>query len=188
MANLLTGLRLLLILPVSWGLALPGAINAWLMSGMVLTAIVSDILDGKIARAQGTAGARGMLFDHTTDFLFVTCGLFALAYQGLVPPLLPLLIVIAFTQYVLDSYFLFRQKQLRMSFLGRWNGVLYFVPLVLAVVPGLNAGLNEELDAVSDLNTLLAEFIRWFAYLLQISTVASIVDRSIAPLRLKANS
>ncbi len=180
MANLLTGLRLLLILPVSWGLALPGAIDSWLLLGMILTAIMTDILDGKIARAQGTVSARGMLFDHATDFLFVTCGLFALAYQGLVPPLLPLLIVIAFTQYVLDSYFLFRQKRLRMSFLGRWNGVLYFVPLVLAVVAAI--------DTESRMHNYLTEFTRWFAYLLQVSTVASIVDRSIAPLRLKGSS
>lgn len=180
MANLLTGLRLLLIIPVSWGLALPGVINPWLMLGMLLTAITTDYLDGKVARAQGTSSARGMLFDHSTDFLFVSCGLFALAYQGLVPLLLPLLIVIAFTQYVLDSYFLFRQKQLRMSFLGRWNGVLYFVPLVLVVIAALDPG--------SALNNFLTEITGWFAYLLQVSTVASIVDRSIAPLRLKGNS
>ena len=52
-------------------------------------------------------------------------------YADLVPEILPILITVAFSQYVLDSYFLYRQKNLRMSFLGRWNGVFYFGPLLL---------------------------------------------------------
>lgn len=175
MANLLTGLRLLLIIPVSWGLALPGTINAWLVLVMLLLAIATDYLDGKVARALGTASARGMLFDHATDFVFVTSGLFALAYQGIITPLLPALIVFAFTQYVLDSYYLFRQKQLRMSFLGRWNGVLYFVPLVTMAMAGLLSS--------SATSTFLSQFTAWIAYALMASTVASIIDRGIAPLR-----
>lgn len=175
MANLLTGLRLLLIIPVSWGLALPGTINAWLMLCMILVAITSDYFDGKVARALGTASARGMLFDHSTDFIFVTSGLFALAYQGIITALLPTLIVLAFTQYVLDSYYLFRQKQLRMSNLGRWNGVFYFVPLLTMALAAL--------EFSSAASTFLNQFTTWFAYVLLISTVASIVDRSIAPLR-----
>lgn len=175
MANLLTGLRLLLIIPVSWGLALPGAINAWLVLLMILTAIVTDYFDGKVARARGTASAGGMLFDHTTDFLFVTAGLAAIAYQGSIPALLPILIVIAFSQYVLDSYFLFHQKHLRMSFLGRWNGILYFAPLVAMSVAAL--------ELIPVLSTLVPPITTWFAYILVISTIASIIDRGIAPLR-----
>ena len=175
MANLLTGLRLLLILPVSWGLAFPGVINSWLILGMILVAIVTDYLDGKVARALGTSSSGGMLFDHATDFLFVTSALAAIAYQGTVPALLPILIVIAFTQYVLDSYFLFRQKQLRMSFLGRWNGVLYFVPLLTFI--------SASLGFSPDVSNLLFQLTTWIAYALMVSTVASIIDRVIAPLR-----
>jgi len=116
-----------------------------------------------------------MLFDHSTDFLFVTCGLAALAYREIVPVLLPLLIVIAFSQYVLDSYWLFRQKQLRMSFIGRWNGILYFVPLVVMAVAAV--------EIVPRAYSLLLAATTWFAYLLILSSLASIVDRGIAPQR-----
>lgn len=177
MANLLTGLRLLLIFPVSWGLAFPGAINPWLILGLILVAIVTDYFDGKVARSLGTSSPGGMLIDHGTDFLFVTIGLAAIAYQGSVPFLLPVLIVIAFSQYVLDSYFLFRQKQLRMSFLGRWNGVLYFIPLLTFISASL--GINP------DVSNLLIQLTTWLAYALIVSTVASIIDRGIAPWRLR---
>lgn len=175
MANLLTGLRLLLVIPVCWGFGQPGTIPAWLILVCILLAIVTDYFDGKVARARGTASSAGMLFDHGTDFVFVTSGLAALAYQGQIPALLPLLIAIAFTQYVLDSYFLFHQKQLRMSFLGRWNGIFYFVPLVAAACAAL--------DIFAVFAEVLNTAIWWLALGLTVSTVASIVDRGIAPLR-----
>ena len=130
MANLLTAIRLLLVIPVALAIANAQLMTSWLLLALLLIAIASDYFDGKLARALHIASARGMLFDHGTDFVFVTTALFALSTIDLAPLLLPLLIVVAFAQYVLDSYFLFKQKQLRMSFLGRWNGVLYFVPIV----------------------------------------------------------
>ena len=132
MANLLTAIRLLLVIPVAWGFADPGLFPPWVLVVLIAVAIASDYFDGIVARATNTASARGQLFDHGTDFLFVSLGLAGLSMTGLIYPLLPLLIAIAFTQYVFDSYYLSKQKRLRMSFLGRWNGVFYFAPLVIA--------------------------------------------------------
>jgi hypothetical protein len=75
---------------------------------------------------------------------------------------------------VLDSYFLHRQRQLRMSYLGRWNGILYFVPLVMITIAALQ---------VPGLGALARVLVRPFAVLLIVSTVASILDRAAAPLR-----
>jgi phosphatidylglycerophosphate synthase len=174
MAHLLTGLRLLTVVPAAWAFSRPDRGSAWLLVALVVVAIATDILDGKVARRTGPASARGMLFDHTTDFLFVTGGLTGASVAGLLPAMLPVLIVVAFAQYVLDSYFLHRQRQLRMSFLGRWNGILYFVPLVMITIAALRVpGLGE----------LARALVRPFAVLLTVSTVASIVDRAVAPLR-----
>ncbi|MEQ1911182.1 MAG: CDP-alcohol phosphatidyltransferase family protein, partial [Vicinamibacterales bacterium] len=132
-------------------------------------------IDGIVARRTGTASPRGMLFDHTTDCLFVTSGLAGASVAGLVPTVLPVLIVVAFSQYVLDSYYLHRQRQLRMSYLGRWNGILYFAPLVMIAIAALHLpGLSETARVL----------VRPFAVLLAVSTVASIIDRSVAPLRM----
>jgi phosphatidylglycerophosphate synthase len=115
-----------------------------------------------------------MLFDHGTDFVFVTVALFALSTIGLSSILLPLLIIVAFSQYVFDSYYLSKQKQLRMSFLGRWNGIFYFVPTVL--VASSRLPVFEQTQAIFNL------IIVYFNYALAVSTLASIVDRAIAPL------
>ncbi len=129
MANALTAIRFLLILPIGLLLA-SSAGTAPLVAALVLPlAIVTDLLDGPLARRTGTATALGGTFDHTTDFLFVVSGLVGGVMRGVFPAILPALVVAAFAQYLLDSYWLHRHHGLRGSSLGRYNGVLYFFPL-----------------------------------------------------------
>lgn len=175
MANALTAVRLLLVLPVALAFARPEFLDPSLLLVLVCLAIATDYFDGKVARLMDAASARGQLFDHSTDCAFVTAGLTGAAIRGVVTPLLPILIVIAFSQYVLDSYFLYRQKRLRMSTIGRWNGVLYFVPLLLLSVSRLDLFGN-----VASLGILTAGAV---SYALAISTVISVIDRAAAPWR-----
>ncbi len=177
MANLLTAIRLLLVVPVAMAIADSGFLANWLLLALIVVAIATDYFDGKVARALNTASPRGMLFDHGTDFIFVTTSLFALAAIGLANIMLPILIIVAFSQYVLDSYFLFKQKQLRMSFLGRWNGILYFAPLVLVSA--------SRLSPLAFAQEFLNVLITYLGFALILSTLASILDRAIAPLRQK---
>jgi CDP-diacylglycerol--glycerol-3-phosphate 3-phosphatidyltransferase len=174
MANLLTTIRLLLVIPVAMAIADSSLFASWLLLALIVIAIASDYFDGKVARTLKTASPQGMLFDHGTDFIFVTTALFALSTIGLSSILLPLLIVVAFSQYVFDSYYLFKQKQLRMSFLGRWNGILYFVPIVLVA--------SSRLWIFEQTQDILNLIIVYFNYALVASTLASIIDRAIAPL------
>src|SRR3954469_18207746 len=75
MANALTALRLALVLPLAAALARPGLLPPGVVALLLGLAIASDYLDGPLARRTGTASATGMLFDHSTDCLFVTGGL-----------------------------------------------------------------------------------------------------------------
>ena len=167
MAHALTALRLALVLPFALAMADPGAGAALVCGALLALAIASDLADGRIARARGTASPAGRAFDHATDCFFVTAGLAAAALRGALPLLLPVLVQVAFAQYVLDSYVLRRERVLRMSALGRLNGILYFVPLVLdalarAVWPGFGPLASAS------------------AWLLVASTLLSIADRLLA--------
>ncbi len=170
MANLLTSLRLLLALPASYAFRFEDLLPPAALALILLAAIASDYFDGKLARARGTASAKGQFFDHCTDCTFVTACLCSAALAGDVPWLLPPLIAAAFLQYVLDSYYLQRRKSLRMSFLGRWNGILYFVPLVLITAARIIDPLTQFLHQTT---TLLC-------YALILSTLISIADRTLA--------
>ncbi len=171
-AHLLTGVRLLAVLPAALAFSGWDPLGGALPAVLVALAILTDYYDGVVARALGTVSPAGRLFDHATDFAFVTSGLSGAAAAGLVTMALPPLIVIAFVQYVLDSYLMHREKQLRMSRLGRWNGILYFAPLVIVALARLPVPSGIERTLLG-----LAAIVAWA---LVLTTVASIVDRALA--------
>src|SRR3954468_22433503 len=173
MANALTALRLALVLPLAAALARPGLLPPGVVALLLGLAIASDYLDGPLARRTGTASAAGMLFDHSTDCLFVTGGLAGAAIGGSITPVLPVFIPLAFGQYVADSYVRHRQRHLRASFLGRWNGILYFVPLVLIA--------SARLPFPAGFRSFLQLTAGALAYLLTASTAASMIDRATTP-------
>lgn len=178
-AHLLTGIRLLLV-PAS-ALAFADRLSGGVPGGplwpavIVAVAIATDHLDGMAARSRGTASPAGQVFDHATDFLFVTGSLGGAAAAGIVPWALPVLIVLAFAQYVTDSFLLDGRKELRMSRLGRWNGILYFAPLVGIALVRLPLPVPVGVD---DTLGFLVVATSWA---LAASTVVSIVDRVLAP-------
>jgi phosphatidylglycerophosphate synthase len=128
-ANALTAVRLLLALPFAVCMAAPDARHAAWAALILAAAIGSDLADGALARRLGTASAAGRLLDHAADVLFVMSGLVAGAVRGAFPWILPVLVAAAFAQYAIDSYVVDRARELRPSRLGRYNGILYFVPL-----------------------------------------------------------
>ena len=163
MANALTAVRLLLVLPFAF-LAKGDQRSAIFALLVWAVALITDFLDGPIARRRGTVTALSGTFDHTSDFLFVTCGLFAGALRGAFPWILPVLITAAFTQYFIDSYWIHRRAKLRGSKLGRYNGMLYFVPSCMDILVRLGLRFLEPLLII-------------LVWLLVLSTLVSIGQR-----------
>ena len=166
-ANLLTLLRLLSIPLLVWLI-----INErwWLATAMLFIAILSDIFDGKIARKMNQATAFGGLFDHATDAILVSAASWALAQLGLINGLLWVLILLAFTQYTLDSKALSGQI-LRSSKLGRYNGIAYFALICLCVA--------FQCFPLQILNPVLS----WVAWTLVATSLLSMGDRLYSLVR-----
>ena len=164
MANALTAVRLLLVVPFAFFMT-KGEVRFAVFALVVwVVALTTDFLDGPIARHRGTVTALSGTFDHTTDFLFVTSGLFAGAFRGVFPWILPILIVAAFSQYVIDSYWIHRQAKLRGSKLGRYNGILYFVPTCMEIIIRLGAHWLQPLLTI-------------LVWMLVLSTLVSMAER-----------
>jgi len=163
-ANLLTGLRLA-SLPVIVYVLIS---ELWLIASVLFAlAVITDIYDGKIARKLDQTSPLGGLFDHGTDALFVSLCCGCLSSLGLINPYLPWLIGLAFIQYVLDSKAL-TGVALRVSFIGRNNGIAYYV--LVGVVIGAQI-LNW---------TWLLTAAAYFAWLLVFTTVLSMADRGFS--------
>ena len=164
MANVLTALRLLLVLPFAVSMARGARADAAIAGALLIAAIVTDLLDGMAARRRGTATTAGGAFDHAADFLFVVGGLAGGAYRGAFPWIYPVLVTAAFLQYVIDSYWIDRRRALRPSRLGRYNGILYFAPLGGDIL--VRVGLN-----------FLRPLVTAVVWLLVASTVLSMAAR-----------
>ncbi|MBW1882148.1 MAG: CDP-alcohol phosphatidyltransferase family protein [Deltaproteobacteria bacterium] len=164
-SNGLSALRLLAALPLAWAIMA----HSWRVACILFwLAVASDWVDGRLARARGESSALGALLDHGSDATLVVFGLVALAAAGQTPWVLPCLVGAAFLQYVLDSRALVG-CQLRASALGRWNGILYFVPIGI-IVTRESLGMDFPADAQ----------VVWLGWGLLLSTCVSIGDRAWA--------
>ena len=168
LANATSALRLVLV-PVSVYAVFA---QRWLLAAAIfVVAVTSDFLDGFLARRRGTVSALGGVLDHAADALYVAATLWAVAYAeaqlrlDVVPGILPLFIVLAFLQYLLDSRAL-AGKSLRTSQLGRINGIAYFV--LLGAIVFRNA---------LELKWLPGEVLYWAGLAILLSTLASMLDR-----------
>jgi phosphatidylglycerophosphate synthase len=164
MANAISVARLFLTLPFTWFMLYPDTRSALYAAILFLTAIATDLIDGSIARRGGTTSPLGRALDHGADFCFVTSGLAAASLRGAIPWFLPALITLAFLQYASDSVLARGRLELRMSRLGRCNGILYFVPLGGDILVRL--GL-----------TGLGTPVVWVSWMLVVTTLLSMGDR-----------
>lgn len=102
-ADVLTGLRILLSPLFAWTLALAVETSPRPFAICVL-AVLTDLADGRLARAGGRPRPTGSVFDHGADALFLFPGLAVLAGAGRVPAALPVAAVLAFALYVGDGW------------------------------------------------------------------------------------
>jgi len=168
-ANALTSARLVAAPFCAFAILQGSTLTACLLFGL---AIATDLADGRVARSRGEVSSLGGLLDHSSDALFVSLGLAALAYHGVVPLLLPGAVAAAFVQYVLDSRTL-AGRPLRASWLGRWNGIAYFVMLGTPLIRDLLGIVWPGPDLVLALGWALVA-----------STLASMLNRLMAFVRL----
>lgn len=179
LANAISALRLVAT-PVSIAVVLA---QQWQIAASIfVAAVVSDFADGIVARRLKTASNFGGVLDHTADAVYVTGTLWALAYVeaqqrvDLVPGILPFFIALAFLQYLLDSRALAGQP-LRASWLGRINGIAYFVFAGTVLI-----------RTALDLQWLPDQAIYWTGLLIVVSTLFSMLDRVRALMKATADA
>ena len=161
-ANGLSAARLLSALPCAYAVAVS---NWGLAAAAFLFAVVTDMVDGPLARRRGEESRIGGLIDHAADALFCIAVLGALASMGTYPALLPFIIAGAFLQYVADSRVLAGQE-LRASRIGRYNGIAYFVLVGTPIARNL-LGWSWPSDAL----------LHGIGWVFVVTTAISMIDR-----------
>ena len=132
-------------------------------------AVISDLLDGPLSRHLKLTSSLGHRLDHIADVTFTALGLAVFAYLGNIPWGLVVVQLLAFAEY---SIFSANRSAFITSWLGRSNGVLYFV---LLGIPTTQYALN--------LSWISGEWIYLFGLVLMATTLLSICLRLYARLR-----
>ncbi|MHC4592592.1 MAG: CDP-diacylglycerol--glycerol-3-phosphate 3-phosphatidyltransferase [Planctomycetota bacterium] len=89
--NVITVARLASIPFIVWLSYSPSAAGRGAAAGLFLLAVISDCLDGYLARRTGTTSRLGTLLDPLVDKTMILCALFVFADLGLLPLWLVLL-------------------------------------------------------------------------------------------------
>ena len=87
MANFLTLMRIVLILPFAACFFLQGDTPRWLAFGLFMLAGITDFFDGYVARKLNQTSALGAALDPIADKLLTGAALLLLAYAGADPGL-----------------------------------------------------------------------------------------------------
>jgi len=103
-ADLCTLLRVLLAPLFAYELAAAEAASSVVPFAIYVLALLSDVADGRLARAGGHASPAGCLFDHGADAFFLFPALGVLARGGHVPAVLPYAAAVAFVLYCSDGW------------------------------------------------------------------------------------
>jgi cardiolipin synthase len=161
---------------VGWALALAMSIrhDLWTLALVLyLAAVITDMVDGPVARHLDIDSAWGGLLDHGSDAFFVIVVLTALCLHLEVTLILPILIGLAFLQYVFDSG-AHLGEHLIASQLGRYNGIAYFALI----------GLMLGAEGLPSLEPIKGPMIVVY-WLLSLSTLLSIFDRWLGRTKLR---
>ncbi len=106
-------------------------INSFLGSVLIFgVAIVTDILDGIIARKLEVTSTFGAYFDATADFIFIIIVFSAFVICAIYPFWILILIGIIFLQFILTSRF----KQPVYDPIGRYCGVFFFITIGVSLI------------------------------------------------------
>ncbi len=120
--NLLTASRLILaaLLAVALWQYRPGWALLWWG-----TAVLTDVLDGWLARRLGVCSTRGALFDAVTDFVLLWSAFAVWVWRGAYPAWFLLLLALLFGQFLLSA----RRGWLVYDPVGKYYGAALYAAL-----------------------------------------------------------
>ena len=155
----LAPLLLLAIIAESW----------WVCLVVFYLAVLTDVLDGLVARRLNQVSAIGAKLDHSADAAFVFCGLVALSAIGSITWFLCIVQSVSFLLYFAES--MMPSKSLRPSILGKANGIAYFFIVGIPITQN-SLGLNLIPPSVLGLA----------AWALVVTSLISIVQRYVSQI------
>lgn len=140
-ANTLTILRIILIIPFVWMFYIDATWANWVAVGLYLGACLTDYLDGIVARKFNQVSPLGKFLDPIADKLLISVTIVMLAWTGRLDgymALLPALIILAREIFIsgLREHLSLEKIQIPVSALAKWKTAMQMVSLSYLLADG----------------------------------------------------
>ena len=136
--NLLTLLRIVMIVPLVGAFFLAGDFANWVALAVFVLAAITDFFDGYLARARNEMSEFGRFLDPVADKLLVAAALFMLAAFDRITAwtIIPALIILCreFMISGLREYLAGHEFVLRVSRLAKWKTTIQMVAIGILLV------------------------------------------------------
>jgi len=160
-ANILTVIRLAMV-PVFAGLL---AKDLYILAAVVfISAGLTDIADGFIARKYNMVTSWGKIADPLADKLMVITALFILTVQEKIPIAVIIIMILKEILMGLGSYLIYRNKKFVVSanWYGKLSTFVFYVAIVLTIFNSTASGAFMALAVVSALFALARYIIDYY--------------------------
>ena len=120
-----------------------------------LLAMVTDFLDGYIARKWDVCSSKGAYFDVTADFILILAGFSAFVIRDIYPFWIILILVFMFIQFIITS----KSKILVYDPVGKYYGVFLFITIFIILIVN-NSTINLLLEILIVIFTVISVLSR----------------------------
>jgi len=114
-------------------------------------AMITDVVDGYLARKWGVTSFKGAYFDITADFIFVIAGFSAFIIKGIYPFWILIIIIFMFIQFIVTS----KSKNLIYDPVGKYYGAFLFLSIFINLIIN-NLMINSLLTLIIVLFTIIS--------------------------------
>lgn len=114
-------------------------------------AMITDVIDGYLARKWDVTSSKGAYFDITADFIFVVAGFSAFIIRGVYPFWLLIVIIFMFLQFIITS----KSKNPIYDPVGKYYGAFLFLSIFINLIIN-NITLNLILTILIVLFTIIS--------------------------------
>lgn len=143
--NVITVIRIALVLPIAWLLLQGNYVDAFIL---MVVAGVSDALDGALARRFGWMTRLGATLDPLADKLLVAVVFLVFTWQGHIPLWIAIIVLLRDFTIVIGAgvyKVLYEEVEIAPTFLSKANTAMQLVVLMLIMVGLLPAGIFSEI-------------------------------------------
>ena len=118
--------------------------------------MITDFVDGHLARRWGVNSSRGAYFDSIADFIFVLTGFLAFIIKGIYPFWILVIIVFMFLQFIITS----KLKNPIYDPIGKYYGAFLFLSIFINLIIN-NITINLLLTIIIVLFTIISIISRF---------------------------